>query len=410
MIALRSDNDDIILTQGEVNKAYANAKLLALAILGLDLKKPIGFDRANVPDNFLELFHYYLKLWKDMDELLSDGVPEWEVREAVKSDKILITLLDARKEPLYGTKEYIENRATELCVTKQTKYRKQKKATAREERFIQDLAKAIKVGEIPHKSVPEFTDLYKDAWSRICMIRLYKRKILENGKKVGNEKNQWVGMNLQRLVQYLAETNPYEPIEDLQDDIKTLKRTCQTKIDTDFCEGYFKFQEFVRSGEQLMLRDLQTFNVVHLLKGLCQALPHRYYKQFYETLIYDPWLRCSRNTGRFIFSMCLSEIKKSFEQKLKITIKKLHFSTKEKIPYYRFKFVNEDNWHSAETEMEAKVVAEWLGREIESIERVEPKYKALEILDSGGCPIEHYVDSEGDWAKSEPRANYFNEL
>lgn len=406
MIALQIKNCDIVFSASEVKK---DANLVALAILGYDLKKPISFDRINAPDDFKEKLEYYLPIWKECKEFIEQGVPLWQVADAVKSDNILSALVDTYRVPIEGTKEQIENKAM-LCLTKQTAYRKLRKAVAKEEHFLQDLAKAIKVGEIPSNAVPGFTELYREAYSRICMIRAFKRKEF-NGKVVGSEKNMWVGMNLDRLVTYLAETNQQSPTDDLLDDIKQMKKNCQTKIDTDFCDGYFKFMEYVRSGEKFVLRDLQTYNVVHLCKKLAEALPHKYYKQFYSTIIGDPWFRCSRNTSRFLFAMCISEIKKQFEEQMGITIKKLHFGVKEKTQYYRFKLIDEDRWHTAETEAEAKIVAKALQKEIEEIQLVDPrKFKAIEILDSNGSPIEHSVDEDGDWAKAEPVSNYFNEL
>lgn len=306
----------------------------------------------------------------------------------------------------FGTTMQIEKHA-KLCLTKQNKYRRLKKATSKEEKYLKDLPLAIQKGEIPIASIPKFAEYYQDAYSRICMIRVFKRKEI-NGKVVGSEKNQWTGFKLARLVTYMAEENEQTPTAEFLDTLKQLRMHCSTTVDKDFCDGILEFQTLVSSAEKLKLQDKYTFNVAITLKDLAKALPPKYYPIFYKSLVDYPWLRCSKHTGILIYKILINELANMWKPKMDYKLKFLYFPKNIKSEYYRFSLEKTPKVaHTCETEAEANIVAKVYNDKIVKIDLIKPaEFNALDVVDSGGEIIPYKLtELDNEWTQAENLVN-----
>lgn len=296
---------------------------------------------------------------------------------------------------------FVQQKA-KLCVTKETKYRRNRKAIKKERRYELALKQQLEVGKIPENALTAFEELYQDAFSRISMVRKYPRKEYK-GKVVGSQKSQYVGPSLNRLVTYIAELYPQEPSDRLKTLLKDMFNRCATKVDKNFCEDIFEFQDYVMSNETLTLRDHTTYNI-YLLKGLKTALPEKHYDEFIATLAEDPWVRCTGATSKVLWRIFLELLKQHWERETGIVARDVYLGSIQREEFVRFKLSTDkkDGWHTAETDGVARLVAKALNAEITEIETVNPhERKSFEIRDSKNAIVRATLVDGGIWQQAE---------
>jgi hypothetical protein len=281
------------------------------------------------------------------------------------------------------TFDFFEERAKVSDAANKT-YKKLRRATKKDARFELAFQKALNLAKIPTDAEVAFRELYLDIYSRVCMIRTYKRKEF-NGKVLGTPTNTFAGTNLPRLIKFCVEEMPVEPDPDIADIIRQIKRQSIINVSEDTLEGYFEFLE--PTNEKLILRDYQSYNISGIAKLAC-AIPKYAHGKFLESLAEEPWLRCSSSTGQFLFRMAKKRICKWVEKKSGIIINNLHLPVKEKINFIKFKLDSDDRWHTATTRAEAELVAKTLNKQVMDIKEVSNKtFKKVEVVDGNGCPI-----------------------
>jgi hypothetical protein len=231
------------------------------------------------------------------------------------------------------------------------------------------------------------------------MLRTAVKKEFNGKVAFAGQKNTFVGPALVRLVQYISEEFPVEPTEDFKLLMKELKGKVTMQIDQSFASESFKFLEYVQE-DVLVLRDIQTFNVVNI-KALAKALPEDQYKNFYKTLCVQPWMRCSSNSMKFLYKYFSNKLIEMWEERLCIKLPKiLHLGKVKKEIYYRFILAcdTDGKWHTAETEAIARLVAKEFKSEITTLEEVNPnQHKSIDIRNLDGVVIKAVVKWDGDW-------------
>lgn len=291
----------------------------------------------------------------------------------------------------------ITNKA-KICNSKQKQYRRLRLSTKKEKEYAIALALQKELLNIPKPLEKQFEELYKDAFSRISMARVNKKKEIFNGKVVHTQSSIYVGPSLSRLVDYVGELYNFQPSDNLIQVLKHLKKNATVKVDGAFCDGMFQFQTPTFETESLLLQDLRTINISKI-KNLKHAIEDE--EEFINTLASEPWIRCSRLTGKYLWFKMIKLLVRYWEGQMYISLKgKIYLGKRKTEPYYSFRLEGEEKTHTSSTKHEAILVAEVMGKAIEEIKLIDPKKsRAVEIKTERGEKVEYWFDFEGAWVK-----------